>query len=473
MIIHLTKIADFLIFLSFFIVKIWRSENYLLYLQPKNEKHHYDMPLSPEQVAKIRQKESEKPDALKRDPLNDYTEGWFHVTLSTRDKVPVLGYLVGDANAPDGSPQEPRCELTELGKAVEQSWNANPSFYPYIENIAFQVMPEHVHGLVHLKPGNKKHLGQIIWGFMVGCSHGYWDLLGIKWREMTYEKGARAPEWQDRDHTMSKRGPALFVRGYNDVEAVTPEEIETKRQYIHNNPRKRLLQRDRHECFRKYRHQHSSNWTVARVMSAITADRTFSYDAQRREAAMLNIHTKLNKDLPQNEATANTGAASYCAQYVTTMTLPSGRQVTMPGIGLDYIGNKALLYGNKKLPLVCHRADVALFEQQKSAVLDAARKGYVIVSAFISPKERDIKLQLMVEQLPFIEILDNGISDKYKGVGKAFYAIAENRLCQITPWQYQYQKEIKVSREMCLVMNHLALIISGVRDDWWKDSVQF
>lgn len=458
MIILFGKNVNLLTFLSFFLLKIWKYEKLLLYLHPKNEKHHYDMPLSPEQVAKIRQKESKKPDALKRDPLNDYTEGWFHVTLSTRDKVPVLGYLVGDANAPDGSPQSPRCELTELGKAVEQSWNANPSFYPYIENIAFQVMPEHVHGLVHLKPGNKKHLGQIIWGFMVGCSHGYWDLLGIKWREMTYEKGARAPEWQDRDHTMSKRGPALFVRGYNDVEAVTSEEIETKRQYIHDNPRKRLLQQDRHQCFRKYRHQHSRNWTMTAVMDAIAADRTFSYDAMRRETAMLNIISRLNKDV---------------GQPVSNFTLPSGRLVALLGVGLDYIGNRALLYSDKKLPLVCHRADVAQFEQQKAAVLAAARSGCVIVSAFISPKERDIRLQLMVEQLPFIEIMDNGISDKYKGVGKSFYALAENRLCQITPWQYQYQKEVKVNREMCLVMNHLARIISGVQDNWWKDSVQF
>lgn len=59
---------------------------------------------------------------------------------------------------------------------------------------------------------------------MVGCTHAYWDTLGIPWREMTYEKGARAPEWQDRDHTRSFRGPSLFVRGYNDVEAIGEEE---------------------------------------------------------------------------------------------------------------------------------------------------------------------------------------------------------------------------------------------------------
>ena len=90
-------------------------------------------------------------------------------------------------------------------------------------------MPEHFHGLIYLQPGNKRHLGQIIKGFMIGCSHAYWDILGIPWREMTYTKGVRTPQYNDKDHTKSFRGPALFVRGYNDMEPITPEEVEIKR----------------------------------------------------------------------------------------------------------------------------------------------------------------------------------------------------------------------------------------------------
>lgn len=52
------------------------------------------MPLTPEQIAKIRQKEAEMPEALKRNSLYDYTEGWLHVTLNVRGEAPVLGYLV-------------------------------------------------------------------------------------------------------------------------------------------------------------------------------------------------------------------------------------------------------------------------------------------------------------------------------------------------------------------------------------------
>jgi len=42
-------------------------------------------------------------------------------------------------------------------------------------------------------------------------------------------------------------------------------------------------------------------------------------------------------------------------------------------------------------------------------------------------------------------------------------------MVQISPWKYKYQKDATISREMCLVMNELARIISGAEDDWWKN----
>lgn len=400
------------------------------------------MSLTPEQIAKIRKKEADTPDALKRNPLNKYTEGWFHVTLNVRGDAPVLGYIVGNPEGSDGSKDAPRCELTELGKVVEKSWNSNPDFYPGIENIEYQIMPEHFHGLIHLKPGNEKHLGRIIYGFMVGCTHGYWDLLGIPWRDMKFEKGVRTPQWQDRDHTCSYRGPSLFVRGYNDVEAVTPEQIEIKRQYIRNNPRKRLITRSKPDRFRVVRDNHSVNWTLERAFSAIADDPMIRKNPDRCNELKEKISQRLKRS-------ANTDT-----------------------LAIDYVGNRELLAAKRKISLICHRKDAARFEQQKSAVLDAAREGAVVVSAFISPKEREIMKQLMIEQLPFIEIMDNGFSDRYKPIGKAFYSTAENRHVQLSCWTYLYQAPSNdnhnISREMCLVMNELVRLISGVEDNWWK-----
>lgn len=393
------------------------------------------MPYTPEQIAIMRKKEAALPDAMRRDPNVNYYEGWFHVTLNTRDGVPVLSICEGDINAADGMTDAPRCRYTKVGRGVIEAWRRMPKLYPKVEIDVYEAMPDHFHGLLHLLPGNKKHLGNLIGGFMSGCSHAYWDSLGIDWHSNRFDQGAHALKVdRDRLHMRSYRGPALFVRGYNDMEAITEEEVEVKRRYIRNNPRKRLIQGYRPECFRKYRNRHSRNWTLDRVMNAVAA--AFSYNAEKLAMAQKVVKARLNAD--------------------------------ERGIVLDYIGNADLLSSEKKLPLVCHRADANLFDVQKEAVISAARNGAVIVSAFISQKERDIKQLLIAEQLSFVEIMDNGIAEKYKGVGKSFYALAERRLCQITPWSYRYQKDVKVSREMCMVMNELARVICGKNDDWWK-----
>lgn len=432
----------------------------------------FTMALTQYQKEIIQQKEDALPESMRRDPNINYYEGWFFVTLKTRDEVPVLSICEGNPSIKDGEAGAPCCRYTKVGKGVIESWKKMSSVCNTVEVDLCEAMPDHFHGLVHLLPGNKRHLGSLISGFMSGCTHAYWDTLGIEWRKNRDEKvrtkqhggkAAYAKLKPDRDkaHSHSLIGPALFVHGYNDMEPITPEEVEIKRAYIRDQARKRIVQGRCHACFVKHRHQHSSNWTVVRCMDAIRIDRTFRNDSVRQEKAMESIVSRLNFDSADG---ANASAMT------STITLPSGKQVVTPNIGLDYMGNKQLLWAGRKLPLICHSADAARFEQQKEAVLTAAREGAVVVSAFISPKEREIKNQLMIELLPFIEITDNGFSEKYKGVGKAFYAIAENRLLQITPWTYLYHKDgPQVSREMCLVMNELARVITGVDDGWWKE----
>lgn len=250
------------------------------------------MPLTPEQIAKIRKKEAETPDALKRDSFSDYTEGWFHVTLNVRGEAPVLGYITGSAEAADGTPDEPRCVLTELGVKVEEVWRTVTDFHPMCLCDKVKAMPDHLHALLYLQPNNAEHLGRIINGLMIGCTHCYWDTLGIPWRKMREEKDAAASnnnqdkalraQWQDRDHTRSFRGPSLFVRGYNDVEAIGEDEIEIKRQYIHDNPRKWLIKHAKPDCFRIHRNKTSSNWTPERIMKGLCADRFIAADRNRQ-----------------------------------------------------------------------------------------------------------------------------------------------------------------------------------------------
>lgn len=470
------------------------------------------MSLTPEQLAKIRQKEAATPDALKRDPLSTYTEGWFHVTLNVRGEALVLGCITGDAEAPDGSANAPRCVLTELGKKVEEVIGSIPSFHKFTSVDTAIVMPDHLHMLLHLLPGGKEHLGKVIGGFMGGCSHEYWDVLGIDWRKDHPTQGTandasgkrsaaahRLPD-RDRDHTRSFRGPSLFVHGYNDVEAVDEDEIEIKRQYIHNNPRKHLIQRDKPDLFRVRRNMTSANWTLERIMQGLCADRFIAADRNRQVEAWRQITTKgIRNSRGKVSATLKFQQTTTADNVTNTGNTTNGamtdaQTTTRPVIEL--VGNMELLKC-PLYPLVCHRADAHLFEQQKAAVLKVAREhSGVIVTACVSPKERDIVKLLQQELLPVIEVMDNGFSDRYKPTGKAFYAVAEQRRLEVSPWEYEYRRremrpvkdeqgnvvldadgkpemeEIPdISRETCMVMNELVRVIAKKADDWWKEVI--
>lgn len=135
---------------------------------------------------------------------------------------------------------------------------------------------------------------------------------------------------------------------------------------------------------------------------------------------------------------------------------------------LDYIGNRELLSAYERVSLICHRADEPFFAQQAETVLDAARHGCVVVSAFISSKEREIKRMLMKESLPIIEVMDNGFAPQYHPYGDAYDACVAGRLVQMSPWTFCPQSECKLTREICLVMNELVRVISKAPDNWWK-----
>lgn len=433
------------------------------------------MPLTPEQLAKIAQKDAALPDALKRNATTNYYEGYFFITLNTRNYAPILSFITGRPDAPDDAPDAPACEYTELGRKVMAVWQTVPRFHPQVEIIAAEAMPDHFHGLLRLLPGNRKHLGHLVGSFMGGCTHGYWDILGIDWRKDRAErlaKGAHAlPPDRDRDHTCSFRGPSLFVRGYNDMEAVTPEQVQTKLRYIREQARRALIKGTLRDRFLVHRSCTARGWTLDTIRRGLRADRFYAHNPDRLEHILRSLLPRIpmQQAIVSASPSASPSASSSASSSASPSASPSASSsASSPKPLLSYVGCSALLSAERKLPLVCHRSDAPFFERQRDAVLRAAREGAVIVSAFVSPKEREIGRLLLMEQLPVIEVCDNGFGDRYKPSGKSFYACAENRLVQISPWNYEYCRDLAVNREVCLVMNELARVIAGVGDGWWK-----
>ena len=86
------------------------------------------------------------------------------ITLADRSK-PRLGNLRWTEKG------EAVVDLTPLGECVRSCWQQIPRRYPGVSSIALQIMPEHLHGVLFVTHEQKAHLGKIIAGFKIGCTH--------------------------------------------------------------------------------------------------------------------------------------------------------------------------------------------------------------------------------------------------------------------------------------------------------------
>ncbi len=114
------------------------------------------------------------PTMKRRDDEHDYTQACFYmVTMAVEGRRPLLGSIVGRAEAAEGSADCPHVQLTELGDAVREAWWSISSYYPQVAVIALQVMPDHLHGILYFREAGELHLGQVIRGFKAGCNKAY------------------------------------------------------------------------------------------------------------------------------------------------------------------------------------------------------------------------------------------------------------------------------------------------------------
>ena len=76
----------------------------------------------------------------------DYSEdGCYFVTICAQSREELFGEIIGGEMV-----------LSEAGQMVERTWNELPEFYRGVETDHFQVMPNHVHGVIVIT-GNEFH----------------------------------------------------------------------------------------------------------------------------------------------------------------------------------------------------------------------------------------------------------------------------------------------------------------------------
>ena len=135
------------------------------------------------------------------------------------------------------------------------------------------------------------------------------------------------------------------------------------------------------------------------------------------------------------------------------------------------IGNAALLQAARFAPVHVRRAmiDEAMHGDNKrlrdymNGCVVAARQGTVMVSPFISDKEKEVMVVLLAEEHPIIYIADNGFRDYYKPSDGLFDAVAAGRVLILSPWEYDPSKR-HVTRNECVTMNQMAEEICSLSD---------
>ena len=195
-----------------------------------------------------------KASMLRRCVGHDYTNRQIYmITMVTEGRRPLFGKVVGSSNAESGSPKEPKVVLSELGQRVADEWMGIPKYYPQVEIIALQMMPDHLHGIIFIKEKMEKDLSRIIRGFKTGCNRSYRELvLGVSYvatesqqtgQGATQQTG-RTTQKEDRTHGF------LFARGFNDKLLLRSGQLDTWLRYLADNPRRLLMKREHPDLFR-------------------------------------------------------------------------------------------------------------------------------------------------------------------------------------------------------------------------------
>ena len=207
--------------------------------------------------------------------INYKGRGIYLVTLCTENRRPILGDLCGD------SPDSAYIRPTALGKAVLRCWQDIPVIQQRlaadrslrsgttcqreIELLGCQLMPDHFHGIIFIKQDMDIALGQVVRGFMMGCTQVYHEMLksvyiptvltqlrlagGIH----TASSSAFSPTEQQtslpvlRSANLPATAPTalqpLWEKGYHDRPLRRRGQLQNMLRYVEENPRRLYIRR--------------------------------------------------------------------------------------------------------------------------------------------------------------------------------------------------------------------------------------
>ena len=324
--------------------------------------------------------------------------GLYHITLTVPSREALFGTLV----IPGNDPTKARIERTALGNAVVDELYVMCRHYPAIRILQFCLMPDHLHAVIHVTRTMDTSIRAVV--------RGYWQ--GVKKLGRAYTLAVA-----------TELNSATTNEGVAQARATTNEGVAQARATTNEGG----------------------------YPFPIFTERPFIRPLSRRGQLHTMIHyVQMN---PQRLATKRLKPGLFRVQ----------KDIEIGGRQYDGVGNTMLLTGEHFMPVhVRHelldeaaRGDSQPLRNYMNGCVLAARQGTVLVSPFISPKEKEVQAVLLAEKHPFVVLADNGFREYYKPGDALFDACASGRVLILSPWPYDANKR-HISRADCIALNAMA-----------------
>jgi len=332
--------------------------------------------------------------------------GIYHVTLTIPSREPLLGTIV----IPNNDPTQARVEPTELGRALLDCQRALPMFNPEIQILQYCLMPDHLHSIWYVRRPMEKSIRYVAQGFWRGA-----------------KKIGRA-------HSYLRSNPRLIGGTTNENASRGLSLSSFASATSRENPLRERLGKD-------------SYYSLDPLFTEVAFIRPLS---RRGQLQSMIRYIQLN---PQRLATKRLMPGFFRVQEGIVI---AGRTYTGVGnIAILQAERYATVHVRHKLSDDAAQGNAQPLRNYMNGCVLAARQGTVMVSPFISPKEKEVKAVLIKEGHPIIMLADNGFRDYYKPPYDIFDAVAEGRALILSPWEYDSDKR-HISRTDCVALNTMA-----------------
>jgi hypothetical protein len=333
--------------------------------------------------------------------------GLYHITLTVTSRRPLLGTLV----IPNHNPMTAKVYRTALGNALVDCLLGTPHYHPEVQVLHFCLMPDHLHAVLYVRRRMEKGIGTLVRGFWQGAK---------------------------------KLGRAYSAASYFGPNNIRENGQEEKQQGILQEETARLEELSAVLC------KEIGNEVYYRPDPVFT-EMPFIRPMGRR-SQLPNTIRYLDMN-PQRLATKRLMPGFFRVQEGVVI---AGRSYACVGnIGLLQAEHYDTVHVRHELVDAAAQGNQQSLRNYMNGCVLAARQGVLMISPFISPKEKEVEAVLLTEKHSFIFLADNGFRDYYKPTDSLFDACASGRVLILSPWPYDANKR-HISRADCVALNAMA-----------------